>query len=288
MGTPPTMLKVEMKANVDLLQRFDLERRNLARENGGDVNEVWLWHATSSEAAEKSILTAALGRAPREATARQDTGGPAHAQVQELSGRLPFAARRRHVRESLRPVIGEVARSTGWSDAEHPVLPQPRPCWLLIISLRRLSRVLNTLSSCSFEIKSSIFSLVPHRFLQSHLTRPRWMAKFGCSVASSCIRSESTKRQQRGQKTRGACSCCPFIIFDGEVGTHGAQVSRVGIHTVQGVARALACLVSHESELAFLLRSLIKRSPPPPPPAPLPAAGGFPVRVPNRRSGKSR
>jgi len=99
MGTPPTMLKVEMKANVDLLQRFDLERRNLARENGGDVNEVWLWHATSSEAAEKSILTAALGRAPREATARQDTGGPAHAQVQELSGRLPFAARRRHERE---------------------------------------------------------------------------------------------------------------------------------------------------------------------------------------------
>ena len=30
--------------------------------------------------------------------------------------------------------------------------------------------------------------------------------------------------------------------------------------------RALACLVSRESELAFLLRSLIKRSPPPPPP----------------------
>ena len=29
--------------------------------------------------------------------------------------------------------------------------------------------------------------------------------------------------------------------------------------------RALACLVSRESELAFLLRSLIKRSPPPPP-----------------------
>ena len=30
-------------------------------------------------------------------------------------------------------------------------------------------------------------------------------------------------------------------------------------------SRALACLVSRESDLAFLLRSLIKRSPPPPP-----------------------
>jgi len=35
-----------------------------------------------------------------------------------------------------------------------------------------------------------------------------------------------------------------------------------------GLKRALACLVSRESELVFLLRSLIKRSPPPPSPPP--------------------
>ena len=42
--------------------------------------------------------------------------------------------------------------------------------------------------------------------------------------------------------------------------------------------RALACLVSRDSELAFLLRSLIKLSPPPPPRIPLGAfliLGGF-------------
>ena len=28
----------------------------MAEENGGDANEVWLWHATSSDGAEKSIV----------------------------------------------------------------------------------------------------------------------------------------------------------------------------------------------------------------------------------------
>jgi hypothetical protein len=44
-----------------------------------------------------------------------------------------------------------------------------------------------------------------------------------------------------------------------------------GEFTVQSKVnpRALACLVSRDSELAYLLRSLIKLSPPPPPPQPV-------------------
>ena len=56
MGSALTVLKVEMNANVDLLRRYDLERKKISGENGGDANEVWLWHATSRECAEKSIL----------------------------------------------------------------------------------------------------------------------------------------------------------------------------------------------------------------------------------------
>ena len=56
MGNSTTVLKVEMNANVDLLRRYALERKKVAEENGGDANEVWLWHATSSNVAEKSIL----------------------------------------------------------------------------------------------------------------------------------------------------------------------------------------------------------------------------------------
>ena len=56
MGNSTTVLKVEMNANVDLLRRYHLERKKVAEENGGDANEVWLWHATSSNGAEKSIL----------------------------------------------------------------------------------------------------------------------------------------------------------------------------------------------------------------------------------------
>jgi hypothetical protein len=56
MGNSTTVLKVEMNANVDLLRRYHLERKKVAEENGGDANEVWLWHATSSDGAEKSIV----------------------------------------------------------------------------------------------------------------------------------------------------------------------------------------------------------------------------------------
>jgi serine/threonine protein kinase len=56
MGTLPTVLKVEMNANVDLLRRYDLEKKKVSRENDGDANELWLWHATRSDAAEQSIL----------------------------------------------------------------------------------------------------------------------------------------------------------------------------------------------------------------------------------------
>jgi hypothetical protein len=56
MGNSTTWLKVEMNANVDLLRRYNLERKKVAEENGGDANEVWLWHATSSNGAEKSIV----------------------------------------------------------------------------------------------------------------------------------------------------------------------------------------------------------------------------------------
>ena len=56
MGTLPTVLKVEMNANVDLLRRYDLEKKKVAGENDGDANEVWLWHATRSDDAERSIL----------------------------------------------------------------------------------------------------------------------------------------------------------------------------------------------------------------------------------------
>jgi serine/threonine protein kinase len=56
MGNSTTVLKVEMNANVDLLRRYHLERKKVAEENGGDANEVWLWHATSKNGAEKSIV----------------------------------------------------------------------------------------------------------------------------------------------------------------------------------------------------------------------------------------
>jgi hypothetical protein len=56
MGNSPTVLKVEMNANVDLLRRYALEKKKVAEENGGDALEVWLWHATRSDVAEKSIL----------------------------------------------------------------------------------------------------------------------------------------------------------------------------------------------------------------------------------------
>ncbi len=56
MGNSTTVLKVKMNANVDLLRRYHLERKKVADENGGDANEVWLWHATSSNGAEKSIF----------------------------------------------------------------------------------------------------------------------------------------------------------------------------------------------------------------------------------------
>jgi hypothetical protein len=56
MGNSTTVLKVEMNANVDLLRRYHLERKKVAEENDGDANEVWLWHATSSNGAEKSIV----------------------------------------------------------------------------------------------------------------------------------------------------------------------------------------------------------------------------------------
>jgi hypothetical protein len=56
MGNSTTVLKVEMDANVDLLRRYHLERKKWQEENGGDANEVWLWHATSSNGAEQSIV----------------------------------------------------------------------------------------------------------------------------------------------------------------------------------------------------------------------------------------
>ena len=55
-GTSPTVLKVEMNANVDLLRRYDLEKKKVAGENDGDAKEVWLWHATRIDDAERSIL----------------------------------------------------------------------------------------------------------------------------------------------------------------------------------------------------------------------------------------
>ena len=57
MGGSTTVLKVEMNVNVGLLRQYDLERRKVASQNGGDGNEVLLWHATSREGAESSILT---------------------------------------------------------------------------------------------------------------------------------------------------------------------------------------------------------------------------------------
>ena len=56
MGNSTTVLKMEMNANVDLPRRYHLEIKKVADENGGDANEVWLWHVTSSNGAEKSIV----------------------------------------------------------------------------------------------------------------------------------------------------------------------------------------------------------------------------------------
>jgi hypothetical protein len=50
------VLKVEMNVNLDLFRRYDLERKKVSSENGGDANEVWLWHATRREGAEDKIL----------------------------------------------------------------------------------------------------------------------------------------------------------------------------------------------------------------------------------------
>jgi hypothetical protein len=46
MGEQVTLLKVEMNANVDLFRCYDSERHRTSQENGGDANEMWMWHAT--------------------------------------------------------------------------------------------------------------------------------------------------------------------------------------------------------------------------------------------------
>ena len=57
MGGSATVVKVEMNVNVGLLRQYDLERKKVSGQNGGDANEVLLWHATCKEGAERSILT---------------------------------------------------------------------------------------------------------------------------------------------------------------------------------------------------------------------------------------
>jgi len=44
-----TLLKVEMNVNVDLFRRYHLERARALRENGNNINECFLWHATTKE-----------------------------------------------------------------------------------------------------------------------------------------------------------------------------------------------------------------------------------------------
>jgi hypothetical protein len=46
MGEQVTLLKVELNANVDLFRCYDSERSRIYQENGGDANEMWMWHAT--------------------------------------------------------------------------------------------------------------------------------------------------------------------------------------------------------------------------------------------------
>jgi serine/threonine protein kinase len=46
MGGHGTLLKVEMNVNVDLFRCYDSERHRISQENGGDANEMWMWHAT--------------------------------------------------------------------------------------------------------------------------------------------------------------------------------------------------------------------------------------------------
>jgi hypothetical protein len=46
MGEHVTLLKVEMNANVDLFRCYHAERHRISQENGGDANEMWMWHAT--------------------------------------------------------------------------------------------------------------------------------------------------------------------------------------------------------------------------------------------------
>ena len=43
------VLKVEINANVDLFRCYYSERHRVKEENGGDANEVWMWHATRSK-----------------------------------------------------------------------------------------------------------------------------------------------------------------------------------------------------------------------------------------------
>jgi len=49
MGACVTLLKVEMNVNVDLFRRYHLERARALRENGNNINECFLWHATKKE-----------------------------------------------------------------------------------------------------------------------------------------------------------------------------------------------------------------------------------------------
>ena len=44
-----TVLRVEMNSNVDLFRRYHLERARAFRENGNNINECFLWHATTKE-----------------------------------------------------------------------------------------------------------------------------------------------------------------------------------------------------------------------------------------------
>ena len=59
MGEHVTLLKVEMNANVDLFRCYHAERHRISQENGGDANEMWMWHATQ-RSKEDNILQQGL------------------------------------------------------------------------------------------------------------------------------------------------------------------------------------------------------------------------------------
>ncbi len=55
MGEQVTLLQVEMNANVDLFRCYDSERHRISLDNGGDANEMRMWHVTQRSKEDSTV-----------------------------------------------------------------------------------------------------------------------------------------------------------------------------------------------------------------------------------------